>query len=336
MTISRLSTSLVIFCVAASLVGCGNAGDSLTSENASTDERIADTSQFVVGNAPPYASSLTVIEGEFTAQSKTIPWSSWWFPTWDDFLYADKNGISSPLEKYDAYSKLFLNQTTSAAAYEREFAESDRADSWTGLCYAWALASIMVPEPKTPRNYESLRFEVGDLKALLLKTYEGVKDVRIVGDRNDNSWDDIYADVAPHYFHQVMQVELFQKTRPFIIDRDAGHEVWNMPVYKATTRITRDQKDRNVVHVRTVIFVATSDVKVYDFVGTEATTREYTYDLQGKWQGNQFTVQGSSWTGNSRADHPDFLILKPENVDRASLNPQIDINIVDAILGKTE
>lgn len=336
MTISRRSRSFLLLGFAMLLVGCGNAGDPWTGESAPNTEQIAEASQFAVSNLPPYAATYTVSEGEFTAESTTVPWSSWWFPTWDDFLYAEKNSIPAPLEKYDTYARQFFNRTTTAASFERELAESEHPESWAGLCYAWALASIMEPEPRTPRSYGSLRFEVGDLKALLLKTYEAVQDVRMVGDRNDNAWDDIYADIAPNYFHQVLMMELFQKKRPFIIDRDAGHEVWNMPVYKATTKITRNQAGRDVVHVRTVIFVATPDVKDYDYLGTEATTREYTYDLQGKWRGNQFTVQGGAWTGASRADHPDFVILKPDQVERVTLNPQIDIEIVDSILGKAQ
>jgi hypothetical protein len=332
---SRLSRSFLLLCLATPLVGCGNSDYPSAAETALGSDSIAEVSQSAASNTPPYPSQLIVTEGEFTAEAAMKPWSSWWFPMWDDFLYAERSGVLSPLQKYDAYSNQFFNKTTSAAAHERDRAESEHPESWAGLCYAWALASIMEPEPQTPLNYGDLRFEVGDLKALLLKTYEAVKDVRMVGDRNDNEWDDVYADVAPNYFHQVLAMELFQNKRPFIIDRDPGHEIWNMPVYKATTKISRDQKNRNVVHVRTVIFVATPDVKEYDYVGTEATTREYTYDLQGKWRGNQFTVQGGSWTGNSRPDHPDFMILRPESVDRASLNPQIDIGIVDSILGKT-
>jgi hypothetical protein len=337
LVMTRYRIPSLLLCVATSLLGCGDAGDPWTSENAETADRDAEVSQFVVGNLPPYASvTYTVSEGEYTAQATLTPWSSWWFPTYDDFLYAEQNGVPAPLQKYDTYAKLFFNRTTSAAAKEREVAESDHQESWAGLCYAWALASIMEPEPKTPRVYGSLRFEVGDLKALLLKTYEAVKDVRMVGDRNDNSWDDVYADVSPHYFHQVLLAELFQKQRAFIIDRDAGHEVWNMPIYRATTKITRDAAVREVMHVRTVIFVATPDVKEYDFVGTQATTREYTYDLRGKWRNNQFFVEGGSWTGASRADHPDFILLPPDKVERATQNPELDIAIVDSILGKTQ
>ena len=336
MTVSRLPRSFLVLCIATPLWGCGNASDPWIPQDVQDTERNAEVAQFASINPPPYSSGLVVAEGEFTAQATMTPWSSWWYPMWDDFLYAERNGIPSPLEKYDNYAHLYFNRTTTAAAVERNVAERSHADSWAGLCYAWALASIMEPEPQTARTFGSLSFEVGDLKALLLKTYEAVKDVRVVGDRNDDAWDDVYADVSPNYFHEVLTVELFQNKRPFIIDRDAGYEVWNMPIYKAATKITRDPTASNTVHVRTVIFVATTDVKNYDFVGTEATTREYTYDLQGRWRGNQFVVQGGAWTGTSRADHPDFLILRPDKVDRATVNPEIDIAIVDAILGKVQ
>ncbi|MDI1476495.1 hypothetical protein [Polyangium sp. y55x31] len=276
--------------------------------------------------------NLLLPEGEFSAEATIKPWSSWWFPTVDDFLFAAKNGELSPLQKYDLYSSTFQHKTTTAAAYEREKLYDARADSWSGLCFAWALASIMEPEPNKPIVHGSLRFKVGDLKALLLKTYEAVTDTPTVGDRNDGEWNDVYADILPHTFHRVLVVELFKNRRPFIIDRDPGHEVWNLPVYKAITKITRDTRARDVVHVRTVLFVATPDVKTYDYVGANVTTREYTYDLNGAWEGRRFVVRGGVWTENSRWDHPDFVVLRPNEVKRASFNPQIDVETVDAIL----
>ncbi|MDI1435494.1 hypothetical protein [Polyangium sorediatum] len=276
---------------------------------------------------------LLLPEGEFSAEATIKPWSSWWFPTSDDFLFAGKNGLA-PLQKYDLYSRTVLSKTTKAATYEREKLYNAHADSWSGLCYAWALASILEPEPNKPVDHGALHFGVADLKALLLKTYEAATDAPILGDRNDGAWNDNYADILPHTFHRVLVAELFKKRRPFIIDRDAGHEVWNLPVYKAITNIKRDATARDLVHVRTVLFVVTPDVKTYDYVGTEMTTREYTYDLRGAWEGRRFVVRDGVWTENSRWDHPDFVMLHSDQVKRASYNPEIDVETVDAILGR--
>jgi hypothetical protein len=133
-----------------------------------------------------------------------------------------------------------------------------------------------------------------------------------------------------------MLAELFQNRRAFIIDKDPGPEVWNEPVYKAVTRVSRDAQARDVVHVRTVVFVASSHVNDLDYVGTQTTTREYTYDLRGYWdRSGRFIVLAGAWTGSSRWDHPDFVMLRPDNPKRQSLNKEIDVATVDAILGRS-
>ncbi|MRG91009.1 hypothetical protein [Polyangium spumosum] len=325
---SNVRTFLVLVCIGAvALAGCGEDG-------APSEDDAVEVSAEEMGlrDADEGAQRLEVMAGERSGEATIKPWSSWWFPTWDDFLFAERDGELSPLQKYDRYSSTVLRKTTTAAAYERENLYGRHASSWSGLCYAWALASILEPEPKGEVTHGSLHFAVGDLKALLLKTYEAVKDPPTVGDRNDGAWDDEYEDILPHVFHRVLVRELFQKQRPFIMDKDAGYEVWNVPVYKAITKIERDASARDVVHVRTVVFVASPDVESYDHVGTEATTREYTYDLRGVWVGDRFLVREGAWTENSRWDHPDFLILPPDRVTRASFNPEIDIATVDAIL----
>ncbi|MDC3958675.1 hypothetical protein [Polyangium jinanense] len=324
---SRVHHAALLLMLFGTLAGCGDVAPEEDSDVEISVEEVTERRGSTRKN-------LVVSEGEFSAEATTKPWSSWWFPTAEDFLFAEKNGELSPLQKYDLYNSTFQRKTTKAAAYERDKLYDARADTWSGLCFAWALASIMEPEPNKPMVHGSLRFKVGDLKALLLKTYEAVTDTPTIGDRNDGEWDDVYADILPHTFHRVLVVELFKNRRPFIIDRDAGHEVWNLPVYKAITKITRDARARDVVHVRTVLFVSTPDVKTYDYVGMDVTTREYTYDLHGAWEGRRFIVRGGAWTENSRADHPDFVVLRPNKVERASFNPEIDVETVDAILGR--
>ncbi|TKC98116.1 hypothetical protein [Polyangium fumosum] len=324
---SRVHPAALLLMLFATVAGCGD-------DAPEEDDDVEISVEEVTERRGSTRKNLVISEGEFSAEATSKPWSSWWFPTVDDFLFTETNGELSPLQKYDLYSSTIQHKTTNAAAYERNKLYDARADSWSGLCFAWALASIMEPEPNKPMVHGSLRFKVGDLKALLLKTYEAVTDTPTLGDRNDGAWNDNYADILPHTFHRALVAELFMKRRPFIIDRDAGHEVWNLPVYKAITKITRDTRARDVVHVRTVLFVATPDVKTYDYVGTEVTTREYTYDLYGVWEGRRLVVRGGAWTGNSRADHPDFVVLRPDTVTRASFNPQIDVATVDAILGR--
>ena len=275
-----------------------------------------------------------VEEGERTAEATKKPWSSWWYPLWEDTLFQGKNGESSTLEKYDIWVAKEGNTRTSAAAYERKELYQPRAASWSGLCDAWALASILEPEPTRSLTQGEVTFTVGDLKALLLKTYEKVPPLELVGSRFNGEWDDVYEDVLPHELHRVVETELIGRKRAFIIDEDAGPEVWNEPVWKAITRVERDANDKGAAHVRTWLFLVSPHVDDRNFVGQLEDSREYTYDLEGKWQGNRFGVSSSAWTDRSQWDHPDYAIVVPDRVPRGSHNPQIRTEFVDRIRGR--
>ncbi len=54
----------------------------------------------------------------------------------------------------------------------------------------------------------------------------------------------------------------------------------------------------------------------------------------GVGQDGRFMVTSGRWTDRSRWDHPDFVIPKPEALTRKSRNAQIDVDVVDAILGR--
>jgi len=313
-----------------SLAGCA---DSATSEEDAQPAREAvhelTTAQAMAAMGPLYLS-----EGKRTAEAKIKPWSSWWYPLWDDFLFQDKNGRLAPLQKYDLFNYWFLHRRTNAAALEHDEIYDAKATSWAGLCDAWALASIMEPEPTTTRGYSSLDFSVADQKALLLKTYEKVPDLTIVGERYNGDWNDTYEDVLPHVFHRVLELELFEKGEPFIIDTDASYEVWNAPVYKAVTKVSRDAHAESVMHVQTWLVMASPHVDDYNYTGTMSVTRDYTYDLRGRWKEGKFVVDSGVWTGRSRWDHPDYIIPKPTSVARGSRNTQLDVAVVDLILGR--
>ncbi|MRG93897.1 hypothetical protein [Polyangium spumosum] len=283
------------------------------------------------GSSATYQPLYWVEKGERTAEVSRKPWSSWWYPLWEDTLFQGKNEELSTLEKYDAWAAKFANTRTAAAAYERKELYQPRAASWSGLCDAWALASILEPEPTRSVKHGEITFTVADQKALLLKTYEKVPPLKLVGSRFDGEWDDVYEDVLPHELHGIIETELIGRKRAFIIDNDAGPEVWNEPAWKVITRIERDADDEEVAHVRTWLFLASPHVEDKDFVGMIEDTREYTYDLQGKWQGERFGVSSSAWTDRSQWDHPDYAIVVPDRIPRGSHNPHIRAQFVDRI-----
>jgi hypothetical protein len=274
-----------------------------------------------------------VEEGDFTAQSDIMPWSSWWYPRFQKILFEDKgrNKLST-LSKYDKVAKKYGQRNPSARRYEEEKLYNERAVDWSGLCDAWALASIMEKEPTRDIRKKGVVFKVGDLKALLIKTYANTDLKGHFGQRNNGAWDDHYEDIYPDQFHRFFQVEMFDKKRPFIMDYDATIQVWNVPVYKVKTKITRDSRRNNVVNVKTFVWYASPFVEDVNFVGIRPITKIYKYNLFGRWTRGGFRVNGGEWVEESRRDHPDFLIPKPEEVERGSYNDELEIDIVDKIL----
>jgi hypothetical protein len=303
---------------------CGDAGDENCPDNGGNNSNDGnDDNDNVSSGFREYWIPL----GERSAEAKRKPWSSWWYPHWQDTLFEGKNNELAPLQKYDAFSG------KAAAAYEKQTLYDPRAVSWSGLCDAWAIAAIMEPEPTKIVQHGQLTFRIGDLKALLLKTYEKVPPLTNIGSRNNGEWNDVYADVSPAELHQVIEKELIGKQRAFIIDEDAGPEVWNEPAWKVSTRIERVEGKPEIARVRTWLFLASPHVEDRDFVGTQEDSREYTYDLEGRWQGDRFLVKSGKWTDRSQWDHPDYAAILPERVERGSFNPQIDPTIVDRIVG---
>jgi hypothetical protein len=284
-------------------------------------------------NSTPTVKPYSITLGDRSAEALKKPWSSWWYPHWQDVLFQGKDMEPATLEKYDAFAAK-MNRRTTAAAFERASIYDPRAVSWSGLCDAWAIASILEPEPNQPKRHGELLFKVGDLKALVLKTYEKIAPLTSVGTRFNGEWNDVYADVSPAQLHQIIETELIGKKRAFIIDEDAGPEVWNEPAWKVTVRVERTEGEPNIAHVRTWLFLASPHVEDRDFVGTLEDSREYTYDLEGEWDGDKFEVKSGKWTDRSQWDHPDYAIVLPERIQRGSFNTQIDPAIVDRILGR--
>lgn len=295
-----------------------------------------------------------------SAKADIKPWSSWWFPKRDAKLFDDSKARNSTdyenlsaLTKYDIYRKSRNPEAGSSAKYEQN-SYNPNSLTWEGLCDAWSMASITFPEPKrsvtiplgrsgiTANNM--ITFYIDDLKALLLKTFEAVDDktIKYYGQKftgQENGW--IYPDIFPEQFHRFLEVQLFEKHKPFIIDHDQGIEVWNVPIFKANYTMTAIPDKPDSVFVRTWVYYADSiKTKEKNFIGTKEVVREYDYVLEGERNSDgDLVVKIGYWvkgpTGNdSRRDHPDFIMLPPppEQLVRKSWNPEIDVSTVDEIL----
>jgi hypothetical protein len=278
---------------------------------------------------------LVVRDGEFEASSVVRPWSAWWMPVRDTYLFK-RDGQLSPLEKYDQYIKVVYGKDPAAAAFERDNLFDSTAGGWEGLCDAWAAASLLEPEPMRPFSFGRMVFGVGDLKALLVKSYEEVGGLVKFGQRYNGDRKSVYDDVYPDQFHKFVQAELFENGRPFIMDKDPGVAVWNTPVWYAAMKIERDANDSRIMHVTTWLRGASPLVPDYDYVGTLSVAFEYTYDLFGIPQADgSFAVEYGEWTGASQDYHPDFLTSLPSRTGRSSRNTKLDIKLVDELLAKS-
>lgn len=279
-----------------------------------------------------------VKEGEVRFYLEKKPWSSWWYPIYKTELFEDSDeGADSTLKRYDRYTRKIGMNSGSSREFEEEEIFNQNASKWSGLCHAWAIASIMEDEPVAPVTKKGIKFRVQDLKALLIKTYEKSYPGKeyTYGQRNNAHFGDVYEDIYPEQLHTILNTELFEKKKPFIMDFDAGYQVWNVPVYGAIIKIKKDIDNPHVVHVDLRLRTASPFVKP-SFVGTDYDNRAYYYDLYGNWEGENFIVDYGLWTkGNisdSRRAHPDFIAVKPDKLIRRSGNKYIDVDIVDEIL----
>jgi hypothetical protein len=280
---------------------------------------------------------LSVHEGEVEAEAAVRPWSAYWYPADQPILFQGTRDNPAPLEKYDQFVRKVHKKDSGAAAFERRQFETTRPDAWQGLCNAWAKAALLEPEPTKGIEVDGIRLSVGDLKALLIKSYELVEGTLFYGERNNGDraaeYDDIYAD----QFHRFVQAELMEKRRAFAMDVDPGPQVWNSPVWRVLTRLAQDPADKHRMNVETWLFMADYNVPNLDYVGTISVARRYTYDLYGYQRpGGAFDVAYGIWTGDSVEDHPDFVTWVPETkAVRRSVNPDVDPAIVDELLAKS-
>ena len=274
---------------------------------------------------------LFVQEGEFKGKSKIIPWSSWWYPAKDKYLFENIDPKKlAPLQKYDLYIKRTYGENPGAAFFEETEIYDPSEVNWAGLCHAWAVASVLHPEPRNKIIHQKVTFSVADQKALLLKSYEDVSDLKYFGDRYDGGFDDEFDDIYPEQFHRFAQVFLFEKKLPFIMDYDPSYPVWTVPVFEIKFKI--DKIDQNTAHVQAWVTTASSFVEDPNFLGTKKSVKYYEYELFGSWLGPNFLVTDSQWVNDAIYDHPDFLIAYPDHVKRASRNKKLEITKIDELI----
>ena len=276
-----------------------------------------------------------VREGEWDADSAdfggSVPWSGSWLPLKSDALFEKSDGSLAPLQKYDLYMELAHGLKTHAADTEKNDPEmyNPNALGWEGRCDAWAAASVFEREPTKPVTLNGITFSVGDLKDLLIKTYENTSALKSYGHNFEASVDADFEQIYPDQFHKAVQHELFENHRVLVFDSDPTEQVWNTPLLAAQFQIQGDGANSHLLHVTAyitgVIALGVSPtVTDPDYTGAIKVQFIYTYDLMGDRQGDgSFKVAYGEWTGDSKADHPNFVSLITNDRAHSSLNSEI-------------
>jgi Transglutaminase elicitor/Proprotein convertase P-domain len=132
----------------------------------------------------------------------------------------------------------------------------DGIATWWGTCHAWSPASLTTPEPQKAVTVNGVKFEVGDIKALIQNSYDSTAAVMLGGRCNSKeimhtvtgSANDPCSDLNPGGLHVIMTNFLGISQLPLVEDRTANYEVWNQPVvgYEVTQQTKVAAKDANI------------------------------------------------------------------------------------------
>jgi subtilisin-like proprotein convertase family protein len=243
--------------------------------------------------------------------------------------------------------------------------ENDRGgvETWWGLCHAWAPAALLEKEPLHVVYYNGVRFDISDIKALIIAIYDRSSSTLIGGRCNDKDVDrdedtgrvnnSECRDLNPGSFHVSMVNLLGKMKRGFVEDRTFDYQVWNQPVssYDITLQeeITKEQAvgllkletgsdyvynqdAKRFIHVKTTLYWITESHASTEPEGENnhpQYKRDDRYDYILELDGNDRVV-GGEWLGRSNTSHPDFIWMS--TAPRGG-NPHIDIEKVRMLNG---
>jgi hypothetical protein len=272
-------------------------------------------------------------EGEWARESNRRPWSAWWFPIKEKTLFEARNGDLSPLEKYDRYVREFHLVEARAAEYEERYLFNVEAEGWEGHCHAWALASLLRPLPVVEIVRAGISFTPFDQKALLIKSFERyVPRYYGVTYQSPNASD--WSNIQPHLFHRFVEAELLERGRPFVMNKVPGLEIWNVPVWKASTRVWRSAAAQNSYDVETIVVSAAaldSPDDPRDFVPDVTVLKYRLFTSRDRY--DREVAIGGEWLELSRDFHPSVLIPVPEQEPaHQSRNEELRTEWVDELL----
>lgn len=252
-----------------------------------------------------------------SAQAETIsaihtPWSGYWWPMNGGGLLTgvDYKGLPAPLDKLGFLTPNSIAQVKTG--YSSRYYKPG-APSWWGMCWEWALAASIDPEPGKASVINGVPWRIGDKKGLLTLAHSD--DVVVYGEGKD-----------PVVFHSWLLEKIKGQRRVFVADLDVGSEVWSYPIFKYDMT---ESRVGNTISVFVIAFYADDNV-LPDFEGTAERFTTFTYDL---FLDDSDNITGGVWTGSSVTDHPNTLTF---HVARRSLIPGLDQTVIDTIMNSTD
>lgn len=231
---------------------------------------------------------------------------------------------------------------------------------WWGLCHAWTPASILEPEAIHSVVYNGVTFDRSDIHALLMTIYDKNEALMLGGRCNATSFNpdnrsdanDPCFDSNPGALHVVLTNFLGLADQAIAMDRTAGDEVWNQPIYSYEIQTQREvsktkanqcvggsgsswsyndkaKKLYEVVMDVSYVVEGEPDTDVHamtDYLSTD--TYHYILELDGYGK-----IIGGRYCTDSTDTHPDFLWapLRP-STSSSGRNPSVDLDKVRQLL----
>lgn len=254
------------------------------------------------------------------------PWSGYWLPFRDRSLY---EGNNSPLGKMDQIVR-YLGYDSKIAETQKKTFGIYSADGWEGLCDAWALASVMTPEPKQAKTVYGIKFSIADLKALQTFSHANYPYIQYgITYRGDADTDGTIQDLKPEAFHQIVTKVLGEQKRALVIDETAGVEIWNKPLYSYRWRITKDPDYDFAYLVKAFPLLVkqreTNSSTLTDIDDTLAPIYNYRlYVDKSVEKDGKYRVIAGQWVGRSRSYHPGNVKYPIENGEIGSHNQEFN------------
>lgn len=167
---------------------------------------------------------------------------------WDAYLASAGPATRYVMEKFQGIGNGFNGRDDDGNGEVDEcsggkdgFGPDNTPAGWWGLCHAWSPAAILEPEAQGPVTINGVTFDRSDIHALVLAVYDDTRALMLGGRCNDMEFspdntkgrdaNDDCMDTNPGALHVILTNFLGIKDAALVMDRTAGSEVWNQPIY---------------------------------------------------------------------------------------------------------